>query len=408
MRIRKCFPRLLVAICLVALAWQPRHAGAGGVRDVVKDLYGGDGILLAPPAMGFDHAPHFAAASLKGLDNLSTAVTSGVGVFAFNSTVTGFTFDIERGVPVRTTDSLGAAFAERAPTLGAKKLNIAVSYTRIEFQRFEGTDLDDLELTFTHDDVTGDGRLGPPPSFAEFELDQIQVDLDLEVEQDILAFFATYGVTRNWDVGFVVPIIRSHARAEGNATIIDNSPSIDVHFFDPASGSDEPRSVVDRDATGIGDVFLRTKYNFLRKQPPWPDLAVVGQVKLPTGDEDDLLGTGETTVLGLLVASKSFDKLTPHLNLGYEWSTESKQSNLRYIAGFDAGLHPDLTVGLDVLGRWEPDGDDIGDHTIDLALGAKWNPFGSFLVNAAVLTPLNRDSGLRADVIWTLGVEWTF
>ncbi len=408
MRIRKCFPWLLVAICLVALAWQPRHAGAGGVGDVVKDLYGGDGITLTDVGGPFSHNAHFTASSLQGLDNLSTAVSSGVGLFAFNSTVTGFTFDIERGVPVRTTESLGPSFAERAPTLGAKKLNIAVSYTRIDFQHFEGTDLDDLEITFTHDDVNSDGVLGPLGTPLDFELDQVRVDLDLTIQQDIIALFATYGLTRNWDAGIVVPIIHSRARAEGNATIIGNAiTNPGLHSFDPVN-QDPPRSTIDREKTGIGDVVLRTKFNFLRKQPAMPDLAIVGQVKLPTGDEDDLLGTGETAVLGLLVASKSFDKLTPHLNLGYEWSTESEQSNLRYIAGFDAGLHPDLTVGLDVLGRWEPDGDDIGDHTVDLALGAKWNPFGSFLVNAAVQTPLNRDSGLRADVIWTLAVEWTF
>jgi len=242
----------------------------------------------------------------------------------------------------------------------------------------------------------------------DFELDDVRVDLDLTIEQDVFALFATYGLSRNWDVGIVVPIVRSYARAEGNATIISNAiTNPGLHSFDPVN-QDPPRSTIEREKTGVGDVVLRTKYNFLRKHPASPDLAVVGQIELPTGDEDDLLGTGETTVLGLIVASKSFGNITPHLNLGYEFSTESEQSNLRYIAGFDAGLYPELTVGLDVLGRWEPNGDNIGDHIVDLALGMKWNPSGSFLVNTAIQTPLNPDSGLRADVIWTLGVGWTF
>ena len=415
------WPSSLVTVFLLFLLWQPPTAGAGTVSDVVKDLYGGDGILLrdiplppgAPPE--FQHAPHFTASSLQGLDNLSTALSSNLGLFAFNSTVTGFTFDIERGVPVRTTESLGPLLGERAPTLGAKKLNIAFSYTRINFKRFEGTELDDLSLTFTHKDVNEDGILGPnPPELPlDFETDVIAVDLDLEIEQDVLALFATYGVTRNWDVGVVVPFIHSRVRAEANATIIRNAtgppPFPDSNFFhnfDPSR--DASRSVVDREKTGIGDVILRTKYNFLRKQPRWPDLAIVGRVKLPTGDEDELLGTGETNLLGLLVASQSFDRVTPHLNLGYEVTTDPEQNNLRYAAGFDARLSPELTAAVDAFGRWEPAGDGIGDHTVDLAFGIKWNPFGRFLLNANVQVPLNINEGLRADVIWTIGTEMTF
>ena len=133
---------------------------------------------------------------------------------AFNSIVTGFTFDIERGVPVRTTESLGPLLGERAATLGAGKLNLALTYTRIRFKRFEGNSLNDLQLSFIHDDVNGDGVLGPLGTPLDFELDHVRVDLDLTLEQDVLAFFATYGVTRTWDVGIVVPIIHSRARAD--------------------------------------------------------------------------------------------------------------------------------------------------------------------------------------------------
>lgn len=392
------WPKAALTAFLVVLLWQPPAAGAGGVRDVVRDLYGGDGITVAPE--GRIAGPHFLASSLQGLDNLNRALTANVGLLAFTSPRTGFTFDVELGVPVPITESLGPLLAEHATTLGAKKLTIAFSYSRIEFKRFEGTPLDDLVLTFEHIDVDEDGmRTG-------IERDVIRVDLDLEIEQDVFALFATYGLTRIWDVGIVLPIVRAHARAEGNATIILNDVSEDVHQFDLTV--DPPRSTVDREKIGIGDVVLRTKYNFLRKRPRWPDLAVVSRLKLASGDEDDLLGTGETNFLALLVASKSLAKVTPHLNLGYELTTESEQNNLRYLAGVDALVHPRLTLGFDVLGRWEPNGDGIGDHMADLALGGKWKVFGSFLLNAFVQLPLNRDEGLRPDVIWTVGGEMPF
>lgn len=394
---------VLAASCLLG------EAQAGNVADVIADLYGGDGIILAPTPPPFpSHAPHFAASSLGGLSDLGSAITSNAGQFSFNSAITGFTFDIERGVPVRTTDSLGPILAERAETIGANKISIAAAYSRIAFTRFEGTDLDDLSLVFTHDDVNGDGVLGPATAPFSFELDQIQVDIDLDLTQDVLAFFATYGITSAWDVGIVVPLIRSSARAEANATIIRNSPiSNFVHNFDPA-GEDQPRSVIDRDAAGVGDVILRTKYHFLRDPEDWPEMAVVGRVKLPTGDEDDLLGTGETDVLGLLVASKTFGQVTPHLNLGYEVSTESELSNVRYVAGFDFAAHEKLTLAFGVLGRWEPAGDDIGDHLVDLAMGVKWNPVADLILSANLQVPLNWNEGLRPTAVGTLGIEWPF
>ena len=71
---------------------------------------------------------------------------AGLGIFAFNSTVSSYTFDLELGVPVRSTESLGPILSERATTLGARRLNVGFSYNRIDFKRFEGTDLDDITV----------------------------------------------------------------------------------------------------------------------------------------------------------------------------------------------------------------------------------------------------------------------
>ena len=74
-RLLLVFHRLKVGLILFVV-WaiaSPELASAGGLKDTVKDLYGGDGILLAPPPPGgFNHAPHFQAASLQGLDDLSS------------------------------------------------------------------------------------------------------------------------------------------------------------------------------------------------------------------------------------------------------------------------------------------------------------------------------------------------
>jgi hypothetical protein len=111
----------------------------------------------------------------------------------------------------------------------------------------------------------------------------------------------------------------------------------------------------------------------------------------------------------MLVASKNFGLINPHINAGYEVSTAGSEENkVRYVAGLDARIHPRLSVAVDVIGRWKPDGDGTADHIVDGAVAARWNVFGAFLLNAAVQVPINRNTGLRPDLIWTVGVDYTF
>ena len=76
--------------------------------------------------------------------------------------------------------------------------------------------------------------------------------------------------------------------------------------------------------------------------------------------------------------------------------------------GGDYRLHPKLTTSLSVIGLWEPTGDGVGDHLIDLAIGTKWELPRSVVLGAYVLLPLNVNEGLRTDFTWTLGIEATF
>jgi hypothetical protein len=180
-----------------------------------------------------------------------------------------------------------------------------------------------------------------------------------------------------------------------------------IHQFGPQSSPQDVHA--EDEASGIGDVLLRTKYNFVRGDAQLPDMAIVGRLRLPTGDEADLLGTGETSLAAIFVASKSYGRFAPHLNLGYEASTGGSSENIvHYVAGFEGSLHPRVTATADVIGLWRPEGTGIGDHIVDLALGIKLNLFRSFIVGGNVSLPLNKDEGLRADAIWTIGAEYTF
>jgi hypothetical protein len=402
---------------ILLLAGSVRLADAADLKNAIRNLYGGQGILLEPLPLPFpSQESRFQASSLQGFDQLNSQLTSAIGVPSFNSSVTGFTFDIERGVPVRTTESLGTLLTERATTLGARKLDLTFTYTRVNFTKLQGKDLKDLELVFLRGDANGNGIRDTSGPFS-FESDVIRARLSVDLTEDIFALIATYGLTSEWDVGFVVPVTHIRLIAKAHAAIFDQfgNPGgtkfgdIPINRFGP--NSSQPDASGGGDETGLGDIILRTKYNFLRHYDDLiPDMAFLVELKLPTGDEERLLGTGGTNVTGLLVASRTYARwFTPHVNLGYEIDTkDTRQNAVRYALGFDARLLPELTLAAGLIGRAKPDGSGTGDHIVDLSLGVKWNPVKSLILRTNVQIPLDKNSGLRADFIPTVGIEYIF
>jgi hypothetical protein len=397
------------------VGWFVAAADAGDLKDTIKNLYGPEGIRVEPSPF-FNAETRFQASSLQGLDQLNNQLTSAIGVPSFNSSVTGFTFDIERGIPVQTTESLGPLLTERATTLGARKLDVTFTYTRVNFTKLQGKDLNNLELTFRRNDVNE----GCDPSVRQFlaRCDIIKADLKVDLTEDIFALIGTYGLTSEWDVGVVIPVTHIRFIAKAHAAIFDQSGrirggttfgDIPIHQFGP--DSTPPDASGGGDETGLGDIIIRTKYNFLRNYDGFiPDLAFLVELKLPTGDEDQLLGTGGTNVSGFIAASKTYGRwFTPHVNLGYEIDAkDTRESSFRYALGFDARVFPELSLAADVIGRYKPDGTGTGDHIVDLSLGAKWNPIKSLILRGNVQIPLDKNSGLRADFIPTVGIEYLF
>jgi outer membrane putative beta-barrel porin/alpha-amylase len=96
-------------------------------------------------------------------------------------------------------------------------------------------------------------------------------------------------------------------------------------------GPHRPVAEKSGDATGIGDIVLRAKYHLYKGLVA--DIAGALLLKLPTGDEDNFLGMGTTTLRPFLIVSRTFfDVFTPHLNLGYEIDFDrGHQDALHYI-----------------------------------------------------------------------------
>jgi hypothetical protein len=79
----------------------------------------------------------------------------------------------------------------------------------------------------------------------------------------------------------------------------------------------------------------------------------------------------------------------------------------RWAVGADARVHRRATVSVDFIGSEDLQHDGIGDTQMTIAPGVKINPWRNLLISTGVLIQLNHQ-GLRAEVIPTLGVEYTF
>jgi hypothetical protein len=380
-------------------------SAARRLAALIPGLYGGDGITLATDPSA-NHAAHFTVASSASINRLNDEIASQIGLFPVSSSVSGFTFafDPSLGTFLRTTETLGPLFAERAPTLGGGKLNLHFSYTFFTYDTFAGKSLSNFPVTARHEpDV-----IGFPDTREQFELDTVRIDLDIKLRVQIFAFAATYGITDSLDVGVFLPInsvdmdVKSHARVMVSPS---NTLFPNVHTF--VGGPESPDDAAHGYAFGLGDVVLRAKYWLLKSDVI--DVSGAFLTQLATGNHQDFLGSGATTLRPFLVLSRTlFEVFTPHLNIGYEFNLDrGHQSALQYVVGFDAGTST-WTVAGEILGSYEPAGDGIGDNIITGSLGVKWNPWKQLLVLANAQVPFNRNSGLRSDLILTFGVEYSF
>lgn len=415
--IMRALPRSLPLAVLYAVA-QPAYADH--LADFITDLYGGGGIFLpaAPdiPAQIADaHVPHFTGEEqIAELSELSNGLLSSVGTFALSSTVTGVSFDLSQGIPMAVEDSLGPLLAERATTVGKNRLSLGFGYSSQDFDELDGDDLSDIQVSLIHQDCCAVGPPPIPPPDGErtgFEEDTIVLHIDMDIEQEVYAFYANYGLTDRWDIGVVAPYISIEARASSRAEIVLADPTggsviggNPVHSFE----ADESArfSETGGKESGLGDVIVRTKYQFLDDASGSMDLAVLGQVTFATGDEDKLLGTGETKYRGMVIASKTYGRYTPHVNLAYEFAKSDELDNFTYAVGMDARITNRVTVAADILGRNNPDLEAIGNNIVDAAFAVKFNPFSRYNapINAFISVPLN-DDGLRADYIWGIGFD---
>ncbi len=328
-----------------------------------------------------------------------------------------FAWDPELDTFVRYRQSLGSALAERAQTLGRRTFTLGASYTRVDFDTLEGDNLSDLRSA--QPALSADYLAQfPPADQARVADDLLETRLDFQFGFDLFFLTAAYGVTDDIDVSLALSINRARMRAEATAQILDPDGDGAASFAADQVGAITDGSgpvcgtpfrcaadQFDDSAWGTGDLFLRGKWHF--SDTAFADLAAAAVLTLPTGNADDFLGFHDPTFTPWLIASKTFGRVSPHLNLGYHVRRGDDVSQAEWIAGADVIATEWLTLGADFLGFHDDHRDGINDDVFQSALGFKLHPWGQLVIAGNFQLPLNRD-GLRADIIYGAQVEYTF
>ena len=368
------FALLAAALTLSTPAVLPAQTG---LRDLLTNFLQ-QGITLAPPPLvgGTSHVAHFNSLDSPqfiAVRQFNQELADQLSSFPLASSAGGFTyrFDPALGVFTRATDSFGPIYADRSDTIGKGKFNLGLNYSHFDFDRINDLSLSDgdLRLVFQHIDV-----------HKYVQGDVITAVLSLKIKTDITAFVMTYGVSDRVDIGMAIPVVRVELSAGTNATIQrlatgpcpGGSPDCSatpIHRF-PGGGS-TANFEDSGSASGVGDIVLRGKFRLVGGAAG--GLALGGDVRLPTGEERDLLGTGATQGRASLTGSLHLGNFSPHINGGYTWSTRPRDDRtpeernppdggtplprlsipdeIDYTAGFDWAVHPRVTVAVDVLGR---------------------------------------------------------
>ena len=109
-----------------------------------------------------------------------------------------------------------------------------------------------------------------------------------------------------------------------------------------------------------------------------------------------------------MIASETFGRFSPHANLGIQVRTGRKENHqFRWTVGADVKLHERVAASVDFVGNEDLYHDGVGDTQMAIAPGIKVNPWANLVVSGAAVVRLNHQ-GLRADIIPSLNVEYTF
>lgn len=440
---------LFSTLAITPLSAQHSSGSGGNLRDRISDLFR-FGDCAEPLCLNSSinsasgHGDHYIGSTVNGTNSLigflSGAIAQAVSNVPISTATSGVTFSIVGGVPEATSSSAGPIFGERVQTLGKGRVLIGANMTGVQFNSVRGVPLDNVAFTFTHQNVCrvgppgacsapfpGDSALGSPA----FENDVIEVNSSLDLRMQVASLYLTYGLFDRIDVGIGVPFVRVDLRGGSLATVIPlTNPS--PHFFGTASDPLlQAGAAMSGTETGLGDIAARVKINLGGSSKG--AFGLLTEARFPTGDEAKFLGTGETAIRVLGIASARYGTFSPHINGGYLYrSGQAITDALLATVGFDQLVSSRVTLAADLIAQFQVGTNPLvlpetveftvpplqrrvrptnipnrDDDIIDGSLGFKFLTGSGITIVTNALVPLN-NGGIRGNLVWTTGLEYNF
>lgn len=383
----------LIALGFTLICSRPA-AAEQSVRDVLS-------FLVTNRSIATDDFVRDEQAAQATSDTIARFLSIELATLPIASSASGFIyrFNPTLGTVARLSESFGAFFTERSMTTGKSFISLSMGFRSGTFDSIDGRDLRDGTLVSTASVLQGD--LQP------FDVETVL----LRVHMDTVTVAGSYGVTDQLEVSAAVPFVRLTLSGERIDTYRGRA-------FLQAQGSGS--------AFGVGDIVLRAKYNLL--QTAAGGVAVAGEARLPTGDEQELLGSGRTSVKPRLLASLERARFSLDGDIGYSFRGVAR--TLDYSAGLGVVATSRLTLIGELHGRRfenvgrltetiEPHPRLIGISTIRLTsvsesthrlatvVGLKWNVAGEWLLSANVVRPLT-SAGLNAQWVPAVSLDYAF
>lgn len=403
------------------------------LSTIFTRLYGSGGLIvdsLAPLPNGQTHSAHFNSAFQEEFTQFGVALTSQIASVPLPSPASGFTytFDSTLGVFQRSSQSFGPILSERAETIGGGRFTFGFTFQNFTFDTIEGLDVNNIPAVFTHDAAAPGGKA-----------DVVTTVNSVEARVNQFTAFISYGLTDRMDISLAIPMVSTDLSVRSDATIqrVGTTDPL-VHFFREEDDSIGNRRIFTAfgSASGIGDLTLRLKGRL------GGGAALGLDLRIPTGDEQNLLGVGAAGVRPFLVLSRSAKAFSPHLNLGYQWNGSSilagdpstgesadLPDQVTYVLGADFGVSQRFTFVLDLIGNYFLDAPRLHQaefHALDGetvfptvsfskesynllsgAAGFKLNVVESLLVDVNLLFNLD-NNGLRDKITPLIGFEYAF
>ncbi|HXW06517.1 MAG TPA: hypothetical protein VD833_14870 [Vicinamibacterales bacterium] len=431
---------LLVLIFAASAQGQGRPST---LATLFQEIFGPSGLVVASEDVlldGTNHAAHFNSAFQSEFRLVNIALTSQLAAVPLPSPASGFTYRFEPGTGtfVRSTRSFGPILAERGETIGRGRLSLGYSYQFFSFDELDGVPLANIPAVFTHDNFElGGGRA-----------DVVGTNNTITASVSQFSGALTYGVTDRFDVALAVPVVQTQLSLLSNARIqrVGTGSNVVVHYFVDQNAiggfGNTHQFFAEGSAGGIGDLVVRGKATVLREGAR--ALAAGIDVRLPTGDEQNLLGSGALGVRGFAAFSSSLGAFAPHANVAYQWNGDSVLAGdvstgekddlpdqFGFALGSDLGVNERFSIVVDFLGQRVFNSPRLTSRTftasgpagtmelpdIRLVEDSYWLASGAVGVKGHIATRallvfnlkfrLN-DNGLTDKLTPLLGMEWNF